>query len=92
MEYLVEVVSSNSTRVVNFASMNCTTGTYRSGDYIKAEFTSEWMWVAVDYADDKNRLVFGRLDSEPIINPELKLGQEVAISYENIRDHLRFPG
>jgi len=32
-------------------------------------------------------MVFGRLDSEPIASPDLKLGMELAVSYDNIRDH-----
>jgi hypothetical protein len=45
---------------------------YEPGDYVKAEFKdqlkgeSEWMWVWVEGVDDENRLIFGRLDSQPI--------------------------
>jgi len=68
---------------------------YEAGDYIKAEFRdertseSEWMWVRVDSCDDATRLVFGRLDSVPVLGhgKKLKLGSEVAISFENIREH-----
>ena len=36
-----------------------------------------------------NRLVFGRLDSVPVLDyaKKLKLGSELAISFENIREH-----
>jgi uncharacterized protein YegJ (DUF2314 family) len=66
---------------------------YESGDYIKVEFTdertgeSEWMWVKVDYADDDERVVFGRLDNEPVVISGLRIGMELAISYDKIRDH-----
>ncbi|NDQ55755.1 MAG: DUF2314 domain-containing protein [Acidipila sp.] len=51
---------------------------------------SEWMWVEVKHSDDAKRLVFGRLDSQPVLNTDFKVGQELAISYDNIRDHRRF--
>jgi hypothetical protein len=44
-------------------------GAYRKGDHVKIEvaneqsFESEWMWLLVDHGDDKQRLVFGALDS-----------------------------
>jgi uncharacterized protein YegJ (DUF2314 family) len=69
--------------------------TYEAGDYVKVEFIdeqrgeSEWMWVKVDHCDDKNRLVFGRLDNEPAVNVDLKLGMELAVSYNNIRENMR---
>jgi hypothetical protein len=42
--------------------------TYQPGDYVKVEFRddtgeSEWMWVKVEHADDKEEVVFGQLDS-----------------------------
>ena len=69
---------------------------YNHGDHVKFEFKDnrsgerEWMWVEVDYSDDEQRLVFGKLDSQPVISTDLKLGQELAVSYDNIRDHQRF--
>jgi hypothetical protein len=66
---------------------------YSSGDYIKAEFRdeasgeAEWMWVKVKGHDDAFRIVFGILDSEPIAISGLHLGMELAVSYDNIRDH-----
>jgi len=69
---------------------------YRPGDHVKAEFKddrsgeSEWMWVVVDRSDDENRLVFGRLDSEPVVHTGLRVDQALAVSYDNIRDHRRF--
>jgi hypothetical protein len=67
---------------------------YEPGDYIKVEFKddqsgeSEWMWVLVERCDVADRLVFGTLDSLPVVHGDrLRLGQEVAISFENIREH-----
>ena len=69
--------------------------TYEAGDYVKAEFAddtcgiSEWMWVRVNRCDDENRLVFGVLDSVPLndCGNKLKLGTELAISFNRIREH-----
>jgi len=66
---------------------------YEAGDYVKFEMKderageSEWMWLLVDRDDAINRVVFGRLDSEPVVfDSELRLGQELAVSYDNIRE------
>lgn len=69
--------------------------TYEEGDFIKAEFpdevtgVGEWMWVRVHRCDDENRVVFGTLDSVPLNDhgKKLKLGREVAVSYDQIREH-----
>jgi hypothetical protein len=69
---------------------------YQRGDHIKVEFKdersgeSEWMWVQVDHCDDEQKIVFGRLDSQPVISLQLKLGQQLAISFDKIRDHRQF--
>jgi uncharacterized protein YegJ (DUF2314 family) len=69
---------------------------YEPGDHVKVEFTdaesgeSEWMWLQVDSIDDEQRLLFGKLDSQPIIITELRLGQALAVSYDKIREHRRF--
>ncbi len=68
---------------------------YAHGDYVKVEFESsdgilpaEWMWVKVDRCDEGRRLVFGWLDNEPLEDADsLRLGQELAVSYDKIRDH-----
>jgi uncharacterized protein YegJ (DUF2314 family) len=66
---------------------------YQPGDYVKVEFKedstgeSEWMWVLVDDANDAERVVFGRLDNEPIANRGLRRGMELAVSYDKIREH-----
>lgn len=69
---------------------------YERGDYVKVEFKdeqtgeSEWMWVKVDYCDEARQLVFGSLDNEPVAHAEgLKLGQRLAVSFDNIREHRR---
>jgi uncharacterized protein YegJ (DUF2314 family) len=67
--------------------------TYQSGDYVKVEFKedstgeSEWMWVRIDHADDDERIVFGQLDNEPVVSKGLRRGMELAVSYDNIREH-----
>jgi hypothetical protein len=66
---------------------------FKPGDYVKVEFVkestgeSEWMWVEVSSDDKANRIVFGRLDSEPVLNADLRRGMELAVSYDNIREH-----
>jgi uncharacterized protein YegJ (DUF2314 family) len=71
-------------------------GKYKNGDHVKIEVegkqfaVGEWMWMLVEDSDDEKRLVFGRLDNEPIANPDFKLGQQLAVSYDKIRDHQRF--
>ncbi len=71
-------------------------GRYSKGEHVKIEVVdeksgeSEWMWLLVDRSDDADRLVFGRLDSEPVAIIDMHLGQELAVSYDNIRDHRKF--
>ncbi len=66
---------------------------YAAGDYLKVEFRdeqsgeSEWMWVKVASDDPASRVVFGVLDSEPIVSSRLRLGMSLAVSYDNIREH-----
>ena len=68
---------------------------YVPGDYIKVEFpdevsgVAEWMWVGVTSCDDTKRLVFGRLDNAPVNDyaGTLKLGTQLAISFDQIREH-----
>lgn len=68
-------------------------GKYKKGDHVKIEVkdetspVGEWMWMLVVDSDDEKRLVFGRLDNEPINSPDMKLGQQLAVSYDNIREH-----
>jgi hypothetical protein len=68
---------------------------YEHGDYVKIEFPDEttgigeWMWMRVDRSDDEKQLVFGTLDNEPLndYGDKLKLGSELAVSYDKVRDH-----
>ena len=68
---------------------------YERGDHIKVEFEGEnempgeWMWVIVQNCDDKKRVVNGVLDSEPLneYGGKGKLGSELAISYDKVREH-----
>jgi hypothetical protein len=59
---------------------------YNPGDHVTVEFAtessteSEWMWVEVRRSDDELQILFGRLDSRPIVHTELKVGQELAVS------------
>ena len=62
--------------------------------YVKFEVTeertgeSEWMWLLVDRVDVASQLVFGRLDSQPVVfDKELSLGQELAVEFRKIREH-----
>ena len=69
--------------------------TYEKGDFIKVEFpdettgVGEWMWVRVDYSDEVKRIVFGSLDSEPLLihDSKLTVGSQLAVSFDNIREH-----
>jgi uncharacterized protein YegJ (DUF2314 family) len=71
-------------------------GKYQKGDHVKIEVedkelgVDEWLWLLVDHSDDEQRLVFGRLDNAPVSSENLKLGQQLAVSYDKIRDHRRF--
>jgi hypothetical protein len=68
---------------------------YQPGDYIKVEFKNdetgegEWMWVRVESFDDESQIVFGQLDSVPVLDhgEKLKVGSKLAVSYSNIRQH-----
>ena len=43
----------------------------------------------MERADEALRVVFGRLDNEPAVNTDLRLGMELAVSYDNIREHMK---
>ena len=70
-------------------------GKYQKGDHVKFEVSgeqpgeSDWMWLLVDHSDDEREIVFGRLDSQQIETTAIAVGQELAISYEKVRDHRR---
>ena len=66
---------------------------YERGDYVKVEFEgagllpAEWMWVQVDHSEEERRLIFGKLENEPIAQIDsLRLGEELAVSYDKIRE------
>jgi hypothetical protein len=66
---------------------------FEPGDYIKFEIIddktaeSEWM-RRVDSCDESKKVVFGWLDRQPIVfKTDLKLGQHLAVSFDNIREH-----
>jgi uncharacterized protein YegJ (DUF2314 family) len=65
---------------------------YSVGDHIKFEVKdektgeSEWMWLVVERVDENTRTAFGVLDSQPIVFRQLRLGQELAVSFDNIRE------
>jgi hypothetical protein len=60
---------------------------YQKGDHVKIEVTNEqsgeteWMWLLVDNSDDERHLVFGQLDSEPVVAADMKRGQRLAGSF-----------
>lgn len=68
---------------------------YEHGDYVKIEVKDtasgeiEWMWALVERSDDSRRLLFCTLDSEPIVNTDMHLGMKLAVSYDNIREHMK---
>lgn len=67
---------------------------YEKGDHVKFEVEegreSEWMWLLVESSDDEQEIVFGKLDSQPVVATDMRVGQELAVSYEKVRDHRRF--
>lgn len=67
---------------------------FEPGDYVKFEIRddktseAEWVWLRIDYCDELNKMIFGRLDSQPVaLTANVKLGQHLAVSYDNIREH-----
>ncbi|MGB9104784.1 MAG: DUF2314 domain-containing protein [Terriglobales bacterium] len=67
--------------------------TYEPGDYVKIIFESkdatpgEAMWMIVDACDSGRRVVFGRLDNQPIATDGVRLGQQLAVSFDKIVEH-----
>ncbi len=68
-------------------------GRYHEGDHVKFEVKDEqsgdleWIWLLVDHSDDEQQVVFGQLDSEPVVAADMKRGQLLAVSYQQVRDH-----
>lgn len=85
-------IASNGGKMIESDPM----GKYQNGDHVKFEVVdehtgeSEWMWLSVERSDDESEIVFGKLDSQPVVIADMKLGQELAVRYDNIRDHRRF--
>jgi hypothetical protein len=48
------------------------------------------MWLEVDRLDEEKQIVFGRLDSQPVLNTGLRLGRELAVNLGKIVDHRNF--
>jgi len=44
-------------------------------------------WVRVESLDDQRRLVFGKVDNQPLSQTGIKPSRLLAFSYEKIRDH-----
>jgi len=71
-------------------------GKYQTGDHVKFEIVddrsgeAEWLWLSVCESDDESGIVFGTLDSQPVVMTDMRLGQDLAISYDKVRDHRRF--
>ena len=67
---------------------------YNRGDYVKFELVetgtgqSEWLWMIVEFCDDQASVLFGKLDSVPVFSTQLRVGQEIAVSLDNVRDVL----
>ena len=65
---------------------------YSRGEYVKFELgetgsgQSEWLWMTVEFCDDEAGVIFGRLDSVPVVSTQLRVGQEIAVSFDNVRD------
>ena len=45
------------------------------------------MWVLVDSCDDEEGVLFGRLDNEPLLDKNLHVGCELAVSYGKVVEH-----
>jgi hypothetical protein len=66
---------------------------FQPGDYVKAEFQnettgeSERMWVVMDSCDDGPGVLLGRVDNEPVPGTGLRVGDELAVSYDNVIEH-----
>lgn len=71
-------------------------GRYAKGDHVKIEAVddrsgeSEWLWLLVESSDDESEIILGMLDSQPVVMTDMRLGQELAVGYEKVRDHRRF--
>jgi len=66
---------------------------FESSDYVKVECVhaetgeSELMWVCVQDSDDNVGMIYGRLEDDPVVNTNLRRGQELSISHHLVREH-----
>jgi len=63
--------------------------TYAVADHVKVEIGNERLWLLVRRCDERRRLVFGTLDSEPSndYDGQVVLGSELVVSFSKIREH-----
>lgn len=58
-------------------------GKYQSGDHVKFEVVddrsgeAEWLWLSVRESDDESGIVFGTLDSQPVVMTDMRLGRSL---------------
>jgi hypothetical protein len=70
-------------------------GRYQEGDHVKFGVTHErsedreWIWLSVDDSDDEQQVVFGQLDSDPVVGTDIKVGRHLAVHYGRVRQHRR---
>ena len=43
--------------------------------------------MVVNSCDDEDGVLIGRLDNEPVVGTGLRLGDELAVSYEKVVEH-----
>ena len=64
---------------------------YSFGDLIKVKVCYgstgevEWMWMRVNSCDNVNRVVLCQPDNIPLLNTELRVGQQLAVSFDKIK-------
>ena len=59
-------------------------GRFGQGDHCEIEVEREFLWLYVEDWNDEAGLVFGGLDSEPVDNANLHLGEDLAGAYERV--------
>jgi hypothetical protein len=60
--------------------------------YLVGRFSGGHIWPVLGVprgSDDADRLVFGKIDNEPVVITTIHLGMDLAISYDNIREQMR---
>ena len=51
------------------------------------EASGGWMWVVVNSCDAGAGVFFGRLDTESVLSTALRVGEEIAVSYDKVVEH-----